>query len=367
MVSIAAEMTLTEVLPARAVRIQIWVAVAVLALCAACGNRPAAPDLGVELAAGYRIELIATGLDGPTQMILGPDDKIWLAQLAGPEGSGMGQIIALDREDPAKREILMGGLSKPTGIAVIGEALWIAAGRDLLRANLDTEGKPAAPVTVFEDLPFNGRSNGTLTVTPGGRLIYETSGRRSGNIAAHGSASLWSLDPERSSQPQLVASGLKNAYAHTFDPLGRLWATDVADDPVNGGPPPDELNLITPGADYGWPACFGDQEPAVNYGGTAETCAATQPAAVVLPARSTPTSVVASPWEEDVLLVALWGPTEPSVIRVHFTEQDGTVTTDDISPFLTGLAHPQSLLLLPDGSLLVSEFESGTLYRIWPG
>jgi glucose/arabinose dehydrogenase len=137
----------------------------------------------------------------------------------------------------------------------------------------------------------------------------------------------------------------------------------VADDPVDGGPPPDELNLIVPGGDYGWPACYGAQEPAGNYGGTEAGCGDTLPAVAVFPAHSTPTSVVASPWEEDVLLVALWGPTEPSVVRVQVGGHEEGVTAD-VSTFLTGLAHPQSLLVLPDGSLLVSDFGNGNVYRI---
>lgn len=344
---------------------RISITLTILALCVACGGSPATPYLGITVPDGYRVEPYAAGLEGPTQMILGPDDRIWLAQLAGAESEGVGQVIALDRDDPAEREVLLEGLFKPTGIAILNDALWIASGRDLLRANLDAKGKPGSPVTVLEELPFNGRSNGTLTVAPDGRLIYETSGRRSGNEAAEGSASLWSLNPVDPSESQLISTGLKNAYAHTFDGLGRLWATEVADDPVNGSPPPDELNLIVPGADYGWPACYGKQKPANNYGGTESACAETQPAVALFPARSTPTSVVISPWEEDVLLVALWGPTNPSVVRVHFVIHEGSVTADDVSSFLTSLAHPQSLLILRDGSLLVSDFESGNIYRVW--
>lgn len=342
-----------------------WISVALIfqALCVACGGRPPTPDLGVEVPEGYQVEIYATGLEGPTQMILGPDERIWVAQLAGSETGGTGQVIALDRDGPAQREVLLEGLFKPTGITVLSDAVWIAAGRDLLRAHLGAGGMLNTPTTVLEELPFNGRSNGTLTAAPDGRLIYETSGSRFGDVAVEGSASLWSLDPIEPSEPRLIASGMKNAYAHTFDGRGRLWATDVADDLVNGGPPPDELNLIVPGADYGWPACYGEQEPARNYSRTEAGCANTQPAVAVFPAHSTPTSVVTSPWEEDVLLVALWGPTEPSVVRVQVGGLEGAVTAD-VSPFLTGLAHPQSLLVLPDGSLLVSDFESGDVYRI---
>jgi glucose/arabinose dehydrogenase len=123
----------------------------------------------------------------------------------------MGQVVALERDDPAQREVLLEGLFKPTGIADLSGAVWIAAGRDLLRAPLVAGGKLNTPATVLEDLPFYGRSNGTLTAAPDGRLIYATSGSRLGKFAAEGSASLWSLDPARPSEPRLIATGLKNA------------------------------------------------------------------------------------------------------------------------------------------------------------
>ena len=137
--------------------------------------------------------------------------------------------------------------------------------------------------------------------------------------------------------------------------------TEIGDDLVNGSAPPDELNLVVPGANFGWPPCFDRGEAATNYGGTAEGCQATRfPVALFAP-RSTPTSVVASPWEEDTLLVALW--LQSTVARVTVTP-DGDNATGVVEPFITGLRNPQSLLVLADGSVLVSEFSTGVIYQI---
>lgn len=49
------------------------------------------------------------------------------------------------------------------------------------------------------------------------------------------------------------ATGMRNAYGLAFDKEGRLWETEMG---PNGG---DELNLIEPGANYGWPVVsYGD-------------------------------------------------------------------------------------------------------------
>ena len=316
----------------------------------------AAPNL--TLPEGYTASVVTTGLQQPTQMLLGPDGRLWLAELSGGENASTGQIVALDLAT-GEREVLLDGLFKPTGLAVLDGALWLAAGRDLLRAPL-AGGRPGAPETVLQNLPFNGRSNGTLTPTPDGALLFETSGSRQGNEAAAGSATLWRLEPADATEaptPQPLATGLKGAYAHAFGADGDLYTTEIGDDPVNGEAPPDELNRVVPGGDYGWPRCYGDRQPALNYGGTAEGCAETQAPVALFAPRSTPTSVAASPFEADALLVALWGPATPGVVRVD-------TQTGEVTPFISGLRTPQSLLALPDGTLLVSDFSAGALYRV---
>jgi len=315
---------------------------------------------GLTVAPGYEVGVLADGFNGPTQMILGPDGRLWVAQINGDENAGQGQIVALDLATK-ERTVLVEGLLKPTGIALLDGYLWIATRREINRASVAADGAIGVVEPLLTDLPFNGRSNGTLTVTPEGRLLFETSGSRQGNEATPGSATLWQLDPANPTNSQVVATGLKGAYAHTYDPAGRLWTTEIGDDLVNGTAPPDELNSVMPGADFGWPPCFGAQEAAANYGGTAEACAQTRAPVALFAPRSTPTSVAASPWAEDTLLVALW--LQSSVVRVTITEA-GDNATSITEPLLTGIRNPQHLLVLADQSVLVSEFATGTIYQI---
>ena len=187
---------------------------------------------------GYSASVVAEGLRGPTQMIVGPDGRLWVAQLAGGENAGTGQVVALS-VGTNEREMLLDNLLKPTRIAVLADHLWIVAGRDLLRAPLTATGV-GEPETVLSDLPFNGRSNGTLTVTPDAHLLFETSGRRAGSRAQEGSGTLWRLNPSDPTNPVPIATGLKGAYAHAFTDDGQLFSTEIGDDPVNGQAPPDE-------------------------------------------------------------------------------------------------------------------------------
>jgi len=314
----------------------------------------------LELPPGYAAEVLVEGLIGPTQMAKGPRGRLWVAQMAGEENAGMGQVLIIDLERN-ERIIAVDSLLKPTGIAILGGYLWIAAKRDLLRVPLDEEGVAGPAEIVLGGLPFDGRSNGTLTVSPQRKLIFETSGARFGGTPVQGSATLWQLDPAYRGEPEPLATGLRTAYGHTFDAAGRLWVTEIGRDLVNGAAPPDELNLIVPGSDYGWPQCYGAQQPALNYGGAQVRCLATRSPTALFAPGAEPTSVAISPWHADTLLVALRG--EGAVARVQIRGQENVVESE-IEPFIQGLARPQHLLVWDEDSLLVSDWGTGRIYRI---
>lgn len=309
---------------------------------------------------GFSAQLLASGLSGPTQMIAGPDMRLWVAQLNGDENAGLGQVLSVNPKS-GSWHVLLDGLTKPTGIAVDKGMLWIAAGRDLLAAPVGVDGSVAPPDPVRTALAFNGRSNGTLTVTPHGEIVYETSGSRLGNEVAPDSAALWALTPQEPTHPHLLATGLKGAYGHTVDAQGRLWTTEIGDDPIDNGSPADELNLVVTGADFGWPQCAGNREPVQRYGGAPERCAETRAPVAIFPPGSTPTSVIVAPWDENTLLVALWNAGEVAQVKIT---PDGDNATGQVSTFLTGLRNPQHLLAWRDDSVYLSDFASGTIYRI---
>ena len=285
---------------------------------------------------GYRAETLVTGLRSPTQMTFGPDGRLWVAQLAGGENAGTGQIVAVDLETQ-QQTVLLRDLFKPTGLAVTQTDLWVMAGNQLLRAPLlrnGTEGAGRLEV-VLRNLPNNGRSLGTLTLTPDGGLLFETSGALTANGPQKGSGILWRVDLQNPKNPQPLATGFKGAYGHTFAENGTLYTTEIGDDWMNGAPPPDELDAVKPGADYGWPKCYGQQLPAKNTGGTPEFCGTTQPPLALFAHGATPTSVAASPFAAGNLFVALW--TLSKVVQVD-------VRTGEVTPFMTNITLPQDLL-----------------------
>jgi glucose/arabinose dehydrogenase len=318
--------------------------------CSSLGQQPAATRSPAEttdliLPEGFVGERLPYQFQSPTQFTV-QGNYLYVAQLNGGESDKQGQVLRIDLDD-GKQQILIDKLDKPTGLAVLGNMLWIATRDAILRTNLTAE---SALETILENLPNNGRSNGTLTVTPQNTLLYETSG----NKRDDDSGKLWELDPETLTVQEL-ASGLKGAYAHAVDADGRIWLTEIADGQVDGATLPDELNLLLPGADFGWPRCYGRELAGPD-------CANVRPAVATFPLHSTPTSVVVSPFDADTLLVALWLSGEVVQLPITYT---GVNAESEPEQFLSGVSRPQHLLVRPDGSLWVSDYATGYIYRIW--
>lgn len=316
---------------------------AAVATIGACGGGPAP-----ERAEGEPpIEVIVDGLDRPTQFVPLDDGSFVVAQIAGDEADGTGEVI-LVRPDGG-REVLLDGLDVPTGVAVTPGAIWVAQATSLDRADWSGPGGSLGALESVETgLPNNGRSQGSLSVTPDGRVLFATTGTLLDGAPAPRSATLWSVpatDPQQ--EPTVVAVGAKNAYATAVDD-GDLVVTEIGDARV---PPPDLLvrfPLPSPGAggapvDLGWPAC----RPEGPCPGVVEPIARFAPG-------STPTGVAA---DGDEVLVALF--VEGRVVAVPSSGGAASTVVD-------GLQGPHSLAPSSDGGILVSEYGAGRIVRL-PG
>lgn len=302
--------------------------------------------------------VVIEGLVGPTQIANGPKESLLVAQLNGEEDGSTGQVVLAELSTGARR-VLLSGLAKPTGVAWMDNTLYVMVQRGLIRATWDGTDAPVGPKeNILTNLPFNGRSEGTLTPLPDGRLLYETSGNLVGRTVdtgkvESGSGNLFVFDPNTGTS-NMIAIGTKHAYSHALADSGLLWMTEINAGP--GAPPPDELNAITLAdvdgniPNLGWPRCPSNRKP--NQAG----CESISPAAAVLPPGSTPTGVVVANTFAYVALFSLG-----TIIRVPI---DGWLPGDPSQTFTTvvdGLDTPHTLLVATDGRLLVSEHNAGRI------
>ena len=294
--------------------------------------------------------VVVDGLDHPTQIADGPDGTLLVAQLAGGENDRSGEVIVVDVAAGTRR-IVLRGLDKPTGVLWHHGVLWVMVRRGLVRADWPSAAADVGPPTnVLHDLPYNGRSEGTLTLLDDGRFLYETSGNIIGGAVEEGSGKLWAFDPAANTS-SVVATGIKNGYAHAFLGDGRIVTTDIGDNIAN--PPVEELDVVpasAPDIDLGWPRCPGDTD-----------CAGVvRPLAVFAP-TATPTGVAIAGGDAYVALFVTGQLMRISL--VGWRPGDTPVTAVEIA---SGLAGPHTVLPRPDGTLWISEHLAGRVVAITP-
>jgi glucose/arabinose dehydrogenase len=321
------------------------------AAAASCGSTIDEAE-GISAPDGFEIAVVADKLSGPTQFYLEDDGGIVAAHLNGGEDERRGRVVRIG-PDGSDTEVLFTGLDKPTGVVVRGDEIWVMEATQLSKG--PATGGLLQPVLV--DLPNNGRSQGTLTLTPDGDVLFNTSGSKRGSVVVEGSGRLWRVGDD--GIPIEVASGFKHAYAHAFGAGGVLWSTEMSDGRFDGQVPEDELVLVVEGADHGWPYCVGPNRPVAEFGQA--DCDGVPESIVTFGPGATPTSVVLSPFVDGGLHVALWARGE--VVSLSQQAQPGR--GDGFVPFLSGLTGPQHLVS-HDGQLYISEFGADRILAVVP-
>jgi len=186
------------------------------------------------------------------------------------------------------------------------------------------------------------------------------------------------------------ATGLRNSVFMAFNPVdGELWATDNGRDMLGDDIPPDELNIIKQGDDYGWPVCYGQNIHDTDFdnkGYFVDPCRDKIPPHIELPAHSAPLGLAFVPeegwpdgWGNDVLVAfhGSWNrsiPTGYKVVRIDL-DTDGN-RVGEIQDFVTGflpagardtdraIGRPVGLMAEPGGVLYISDDRAGAIYRI---
>ncbi|GAB4183939.1 MAG: hypothetical protein Tsb0017_25440 [Geothermobacteraceae bacterium] len=328
---------------------------------------------------GACVNLFAGNLAQPRMLLFLSDGWLLVSE------SGAGRVLALwDRDGDHvadERRVFAGGLDRPHGLAADGNDVLVAETGSVLRLH-DTDGDHVADQSrvVSTDLPAGGghwtRSlaldrAGNLLVSVGSdcNACLETDPRR---------GAILRIDPH-TGRGELYASGLRNSVGLAIQPdTGDLWASDNGRDLLGDDIPPDEINRIVEGGDYGWPWCYGDRTPDLELG-SRQRCSSTIPPAVALQAHVAPLGLtfgegLAGPidWRDDLFLAehGSWNRSEPvgyQVVRIPF---DGKNPAGDPVPLLAGWlrnghawGRPVDVAVGPDGALYVTDDRAGVIYR----
>ena len=241
-------------------------------------------------ATGLRVRALATGLDHPRWLAVLPNGDVLVAETNGPErpedasgirgmvqrvimaGAGAGgksadriTLLRKDGRGEVERHAFLTGLHSPFGMALVGDALYVADTDALVRVPYRTGQTEitAAPVTVTP-LPagtLNHHWTKNVIASPDGRSLYVSVGSNS-NVAENGleaereRAAIWQVDPATGAH-RIFASGLRNPVGMGWAPgSGALWTAVNERDEIGSDLVPDYMTSVTDGAFYGWPFSY---------------------------------------------------------------------------------------------------------------
>ncbi len=329
---------------------------------------------------GFVVETFAHDLDGPRWMAFGPDGNLYVTL------SEVGQVVRLeDRDgDGMADEVttIIAGLNRPHGLAWHEGDLWIAETTRVIRLEGGDSPVGQSELTVVVDgLPEGGHVTRTILFVP----FF------SGFLLSIGSSCdvCKEEDPRRASilhynldgsDRKVVASGLRDAVGLAVNPeTGELWATEIGRDWLGDDLPPEELNSVRLGRNYGWPYCYGDRIPNPEFADRAR-CDGTEPPILTFTAHSTPLGIafydasMFPPEYKGDAFVALHGSLNRSVrsgykvVRVRV----GAGRPQRVEDFVTGWlgvgdevrGRPVQPLVGPDGALYVSDDFAGRIWRV---
>jgi len=353
---------------------------ALAALAATWWTRAASPQVeALRVPPGFTIELLAR-VPNARQMVLGDNHVLYVGSMWA------GKVHALELDEAyraGKLHVIASGLDLPIGVAFRQGSLYVSATSRILR--FDDIGKhladPPRPVVVSDQLPRDTHHGGKFIAFGPDGWLYVPVGAPC-NICEpdpNRYAALLRMQPD-GSQLQTFARGIRNTVGFDWDPATHeLWFTDNGRDLLGDDVPPDELNHAPKaGMHFGYPYCHAGSVADPEFGAR-HACSEFTPPAQALGAHVASLGMrfytgtqFPLPYRGQIFIAehGSWNRSHKIGYRVSLVRLDGAKAIS-YTPFITGWlqgekqwGRPADVLVLPDGSLLLSDDMTGAIYRV---
>lgn len=358
---------------------------------AATGSQPAIsgtsaslPVDKIKLPPGFQISVFAE-VDNARSMAISPSGIIYVGNRHADK------VYAVKDEDgdglADKRWILASGLNTPNGVAFKDGDLYIAEiSRILKLTDIETQlDNPPTPVIVNDKFPDRNWHGWKYIAFGPDEMLYVPIGAPC-NVCEpeDGFAVITRLDVgAEGGEREVYASGVRNTVGFTWHPVtNELWFTDNGRDYLGDDMPPCELNHAPKaGMHFGFPYCHAGTIQDPEFGKKKSCDEFTKPAQVLrahvaaLGVKFYTGDMFPAEYKNQVFIAehGSWNRTRKIGYQVSMVKINNNTTSGGYEAFATGWldeesqkawGRPVDVLVLDDGSMLVSDDQAGVIYRI---
>lgn len=354
--------------------------------CSGAGINPSAPaqNLPLEritLPPGFEISVYAANIPNARSLALSPKGILFV----GTRTAGnVYAVIDRDQDHRADEVITIArGLAMPNGVAVRNGSLYVAEVNRILRYD-DIENRltnPPAPVVVIDTLPRDRHHGWKFIAFGPDGMLYVPVGAPC-NVCERNDpryASILRMKPDGSGL-EVYAHGVRNTVGFDWHPeTHELWFTDNGRDWLGDDLPPDELNVAPEaGRHFGFPYCHGGDIPDPEFGNR-RRCEEFVPPVMklgphvaALGMRFYTGTLFPADYRNSIFIAehGSWNRSTPIGYRLTRVrvENNRAVSYEVFAEgWLQGnraWGRPVDVLVMPDGSLLVSDDQANVIYRI---
>tara|TARA_Y100000590_G_scaffold75685_3_gene83601 strand:+ start:32823 stop:33941 length:1119 start_codon:yes stop_codon:yes gene_type:complete len=335
----------------------------------------------VQLPYGFSISVYAENVDNARSMILSENGTLFVGTRR------KGKIYAVKDEDDdfiaEKVFTIAEGLNMPNGVEVKDGNLYVAEVNRVLRYDKIEKhlSNPPEPLVLYDDYPTD-RHHGWKFIRfgPDGRLYVPVGAPC--NVCDEENevyASITSMKPDGSDM-KVYSHGVRNTVGFDWHPgTGELWFTDNGRDWLGDDLPPDELNRADgPGLHFGFPYCHGDDIVDPEFGSGRDCDDYVKPARNLGPhvaaigMRFYQGKMFPDKYRNQIFIAehGSWNRSVPLGYRIMLVELEANQVRS-YKVFAEGWlqrgkpwGRPADVLILPDGSLLISDDLAGVIYRV---
>ncbi len=353
------------------------------------GSMPALTDasaalpLGmVKLPAGFKIEIYAE-VDNARSMALSPSGIVYVGNRNGDKVYAIKDTDGDFQAD--KKWVVASGLNMPNGVAFRDGDLYIAEVNKISKLpGIESKlANPGKPVTVYDKYPTETHHGWKyIAFGPDGKLYVPVGAPC--NICESKDpqfASITRMNADGTGM-EVFASGVRNTVGFTWHPQTKdIWFTDNGRDMLGDDIPPCELNVASKaGQHFGYPYCHGGTITDPEFGSKRPCADFTKPAQN-LGAHVAPLGLkfyggnqFPSAYQGNLFIAehGSWNRSRKSGYQISLVKVNGSKASS-YETFASGWldesnqkvwGRPVDVVVLPDGSMLVSDDQADVIYRI---